>query len=247
MKKLCYYFSVTCLLLLSFGVTGGSISYPVLGNLYMPQGTIEMWLIPQVEPMGENMLKKNYWGHPLFTVKQSDSSFQLLWMVRKGRSCPVALHAVGKTGLNHYLPVEKWGKGEPRHIAYCWDSGKDWWIIDGVEMPVKQHSEWHRASIGTQLRMILGSEKIHGMFVIDDLRISSVARRTDEVGFHHPGKLKNDPWTLLLDNFDSPIRDNGIQRTTPQVMTPAADGKSGGIPDRNCSFVPGISGTGLRL
>lgn len=246
MKNLYYCFGIITFLL-PFCGAGGTISYPALGNIYMQEGTIEMWLIPQVDLMAKNMFSKIYWRHPLFMMEQKGLSFQLAWLVRKGRSCPVALHVVEKAGLNHYLPVKKWDNKQPRHIAYCWKAGVDWWIIDGKKLPKKQHREWHRVPIDGQLRIVLGSERFQGFFVVDDLRISSVARRVNEVGFHYPGKLKLDQWTLLLDNFDKPFQCNGIHRTATQAMTPASDGKPGGIPDNNCKFVPSINGTGICL
>ena len=229
---------------------GGTISYPAMGNVELPQGTIEMWITPQFDPIDSDLAKKDYWGFNLVQIYQDDDNFIcLIWRSIKGRRGPFARHRQqGFRIPTNFSTISGWKKDEPHHIAYCWEGETDWWVIDGKKTnessskygPLKLH-------MNESMTIELGTAKVNEKFVIDDLRISSIARKEDEVGYHNPGKLGNDAWTLLLDTFDEPFECDGTTQTSPVIMTPSVSGQSGGIPDKNCKFVPGVSKSALSL
>jgi hypothetical protein len=83
---------------------------------------------------------------------------------------------------------------------------------------------------------------------MDDLRISSRPRREDEVGFHFPGRLRPDAWTLLLDTFDVPPSKPPVRQTKPILMMPSMDGAlQGGLLSSDAVYTPSVSGAGLQL
>ena len=78
--------------------------------------------------------------------------------------------------------------------------------------------------------------------VIDDLRVSTVARRPDELGFA-VGKLSPDPFTAVLDSFEADFEPDGKTATRPALILSGP----GGVPSKGCAFVPGRFGKALSL
>lgn len=242
--------SAAAALMCAQAASAGTVSYPALGNLELSEGTIEMWIIPQFDPVDEEDPSSRYWGFNLFEVRQDDDNFiNLIWRSQKGRNGPFARHRQqGFRIPTNWGVVTGWKKQEPHHIAYCWEGSNDWWVIDGKKTKVASSKYGSlKLHINETIQMVLGSPDVHGTVVIDDLRISSVPRNEDEVGFHQPGKLQADPCTLLLDTFDESFDCDGVRQTQPVIMAPSVSGQTGGTPDKKCKFVPGVTNTGLRL
>jgi hypothetical protein len=79
--------------------------------------------------------------------------------------------------------------------------------------------------------------------VIDDVRVSRVARNPEELGFH--GALKSDAHTAILDSFDNAaFAPDGKQTTKPELILAGP----GGTPSPDCEFVAdGKFGKALSL
>jgi len=227
-------------------VSAATLTYPALGNIDLSEGTIEAWIILKFDPTPDTV-EGTRLPFTFLTIKSDpDNYLWLLWRIRRSHTGP---YATSKSNGNKFTPnwglVEGWAEGEKHHIAFCWEQGRNWWIIDGKKMGEVKQGLRHNIPINERLKIVLGGRE-DGKLIIDDLRISLVARNETEVGFHAPGSLNVDPVTLLLDTFDDAFECDGIMQTKPEVMMPSTQ-QTGGVPDKRCEFVPGISGTGLKL
>lgn len=238
-------------MIFSNGVIAG-ISYPALGNIRLERGTIEMWVIPQFDPqsVAESVRERSsYWGSSFFQLQRSEGDFlQLMWRVnRNGSSGPYGRNrSEGMDFLVLWHVTEDWKQGEARHIAYCWEPGRNWWIIDGQQKVERKQALKHTMMLSESLDLLVGDPRQQQQIVIDDLRISSVPRAPHEVGYHNPGNLKVDAWTLLLDTFDQKFKPDGVIQTQPEVMMPRL-GQTGGVPAPGTRFVEGVNGYGMEL
>ncbi len=234
------------LLAISSHACGASLTYPALGNIDLGEGTIEAWVILEFDPVPTGSEKTSIPFSFLKLQSDPDNYLWLLWRIQKSNTGP---YATSKKDGNKFTPnwglVKGWSKGEKHHIAFCWKPDKNWWIIDGKKVREVKQSLQHAIAINERLNIVFGGRRA-GRVIIDDLRISSVARAESEVGFHRPGGLKIDPFTLLLDTFDKPFKCDGTKKTKAKVMIPSA-AQTGGMPDKKCKFVSGIKGTGLEL
>ncbi len=224
---------------------GARLSYPALGNIQLKEGTIEVWIVPEFEITGSN--DNIHIPFKFFNLQQDSNNY--LWLIWRLKATMTGPYATSRREGNKFTPnwalVEGWSTGEKHHIAFCWKQDKNWWIIDGKKMRETKQSLQHAIAINERLKMVFGGGLPNRM-LIDDLRISSIARNESEVGFHTPGNLKVDPWTLLLDTFDTPFECDGVKQTKPKIMMPSTT-QTGGIPEKGCKFVTGVKGTALRL
>lgn len=243
---------ILLLYLVFFNGVTATISYPALGNISLERGTIEMWVIPLFDPqsVAEQVRERSsFWGTSFFRVQQNENDFlQLMWRVnRNGSSGPYGRNRTGGVDfLALWHVTEDWKQGEARHVAYCWEPGRNWWIIDGKQEVEKKQALRHTMMIRESFELLLGDPRQRRQIVIDDLRISSVPRQPQEVGYHSPGQLKVDAWTLLLDTFDRKFEPDGVIQTQPEVMMPRS-GQTGGLPAPGTRFVEGVSGYGMEL
>ena len=262
---------VSWLVLLGIGwavvpaASAGHIRYPALGNIRLPQGTIEMWLIPTFEP--EAPIEGNLFVRRLFHVGQdADNALTLMWRTTVSTQPSTAVPAgvqrggfypTGRIGGKHYVPPVRawhvvgqhdqgWSKGEPRHVAFCWDGSRVWWIVDGEETVSRQQDRAIAFNIHEGTHIIIGRPQGETGFIVRDIRISSIPRSTETVGYHYPEGAPADLHTLLLDRLDEPFEPDGDQQTRPVVLAPMG-GHRGGIPDETTSFVDTPFGTGLKL
>ena len=65
--------------------------------------------------------------------------------------------------------------------------------------------------------------------------------KPDELGSR--GKLKPDPYTPILDDFQKPVKVDVRKRTQPAVLVAG----EGGLPSEGCRFVEGKYGKGVSL
>lgn len=229
----------------------GTLVYPSLGNVRPEEGTIEMWVFLEFGPAEPRERFEN--SFTMFRLETEPRNlFWLFWKKESRHSGPYAtLRADGRPYVPFWAvePVRGWKRGEKHHIAYAWKGARSWWILDGQSDEGSGEKRTQNAfpmswtlDTGTSFRVGNGAGKV----VIDDLRISSVARREDEVGYHSPGALRPDVFTLLLDTFDVSFKPDGVRQTSPAVMMPSAT-QRGGIPSPGTEFAPGVAGNGLRL
>lgn len=222
----------------------GDLRYPALGNLELRQGTIEFWLIPQFDPMAVE--SDRYL--PMLTVCQdADNYLTLMWRTHAGHTGPYATSM--SQGFKHvplWHLVKDWQPGQAHHVAYCWEPGRNWWVIDGQPQEPRKQSRQHDMRLSEHLALVFGDPDRQMNLVIDDLRISSVVRPPEELGHAQPGRVEADAFTLLLDRFDDAFTCDGRRQTSPEIMMPSAQ-QRGGLPGPGCRFVEGVSGYGLAF
>lgn len=226
---------------------GGALAdlrYPAHGNIRMDRGTIEMWLVPQFDPA--EPLTLPYFGRRLFEIRRDDDHrLALMWRAvissaegRVGRQS-AGLYPTGRSGGYNFANFTEvwpifgerglpWSRGEPKHVAFCWDEHRIWWILDGEivgEGPLLLPLDF---AINEDMELVIG-DAAGSRFVFRDLRISSVPRKPSEVGYHHPEGAPADFHTLLLDRLDRVVQDAaGRLETVPVVMMSGPDGRGGG-------------------
>jgi hypothetical protein len=140
----------------------------------------------------------------------------------------------------------RWSPGQPKHVAFCWDQERIWWIIDGEiqrEGPLLLPLNFE---LNEDMDLVFGDPN-GSRFIFRDLRISSIPREPSEVGYHHPEGAPADFHTLLLDRLDQSVEADGHRQTSPVIMTPGPDGRRGGRIDRRVPTVETKAGPGLAL
>lgn len=97
------------------------------------------------------------------------------------------------------------------HIAVVWRRGRAQAPLNGESVAA---SEGFKPMVLRKSRLLLGK----GAFVIDEIRLSSVARSLDQPGLRRV-KLKPDRCTLLLIDFET--KRAGQREVVPPVLWPA--------------------------
>ncbi len=243
--------------------TAAELRYPAMGNIRLDQGTVEMWLVPQFDP--EAPLTRPYTGHRLFQIQRDeDNRLALMWRAtiskaegREGKQA-AGLYPTGRSGGHNFAEFTtiwcfvgkngplRWSRGEPKHVAFCWDQERIWWIIDGEiqrEGPLLLPLNFE---LNEDIDLVFGDPN-GSRFIFRDLRISSIPREPSEVGYHHPEGAPADFHTLLLDRLDQSVEADGQRQTSPVIMTPGPDGRRGGRIDRRVPTVETKAGPGLAL
>lgn len=234
-------------------VSAGQLTYPALGNINSRQGTIEMWLTPRFDH--EQPIRGGFQGRNILTIRHDGENYlTLLWRIRVTERLGQqgGPYVTGRMGgqrftdfssLMYRVDTHAWKQGQARHIAYCWDGTENWWIIDGEPVNRTRMDKRIDFRVDEDLQIVLGDGR-DNPFVIRDLRISSIPRRPDEVGYHRPEGLAKDPFTLLLDPLNESFPCDGQQQTQPLIMMPSPT-QTGGLPDEDCQFVE--AGRGISL
>ena len=146
------------------------------------------------------------------------------------------------------LDVTGWGKDAWHHLAVTWRSGRDVEVFfDGKSAGTATWIPGLTRDVPSSARLALGvPDNYYGPnhLAVDEFRISSVARRPEELGFHRVPLLP-DPCTLLLENFEN-VSTAGTARVTSAAVL--ADAQA----PRQASLVggrlgPGKSGTAWFL
>jgi len=243
-------------LLICTGAYAGWVEYPALGNIYLEEGTIEMWVIFEFDPQAEGGNYKN----SLTMFHLSPGGRNLMWLLWRHVREHAGPYATVRVEGKKYIPfwetnqsnevVRSWKQGERHHVAYAWKGARSWWILDGKRFEgsaEKQRRNNFPMSFGVASDTVLRiGDDTDQRAVIDDFRISSIVRADEDIGYHFPGQLKPDPFTLLLDTFDVDFEPDGKRQTRPVVITPSETMK-GGTPSSGTQFVAGVAGNGIRL
>ena len=227
----------------------GTLTYPAEDNIDMREGTIEFWLKVCFDVQQHLPSTEKYHGL-LALVKLTGESGGVTmgyfagagYKPSAGLFCSLASKNDRLHGffLGDFLPKpDEW-----HHLALSWKGKKFWFHLDGEQRAEKTCLESIHLAFGPMgQHPIFFGDKWHrrAEMVIDELRISTIARRPDEFGCH--GKLEVDPYTLILDRFDGSFRPDGETRTAPTV----AFGGVGGLPSKQCEFAEGHFGKGLAF
>ena len=209
--------------LISFELKGevlGRIEYPAQSIFSLEEGTIERWIKFEFDP-GQTTEKQ--W-------LPKGAFFQFEIPEEKGDkgaifSITVALRNVGKysktgSACSFRIGLSIEGKEVPypvfvdctdwqnfwHHIAVSWKNGKELYVyIDGKKTGEMKFPYSIIRDIPKKAKIIIGTPNpwyYPNLLVVDEIRISSIARNPDDLGFYK-FPLLPDPYTLFLENFEN--------------------------------------------
>lgn len=253
---------VLCLLLQSFSilqaqdakplkigdVSTGTLTYPALDNLDLREGTIECWVKFAFNPL-DHLPAKDYFGMvTLLSFGTPRGGANVAFIVQAGQSNATWFSSMGPKPRIHGMYIgtptsDLFGKWQ--HLALAWKNRETRAYLDGklagnVEHIVSPYQVWGALDLQP---IFLGDRwSQRALMVLDDVRVSRIARAPEELGWA-VGELKPDPYTTLLDPFEDDFVPDGKRETKPHVI---ANG-SGGLPSAQCRFVPGKFGKGLAF
>lgn len=229
----------------------GMLTYPTENNLDLKEGTFEFWIKPCVDA-SRYLPANDYRGIlSIFNFSTESGSAGCIYYVggmykpMGGISISIGSKSgkIPGVGQGILLPKDEW-----HHLAFVWKDKEILLYVDG-KLGAKD------AGRGTLLKSLdeaLGVPKAlismgdkwgkAGRMVIDDLRLSAVARKPEELGFA-AGELKADPFAKILDPFECDFVPDGKTRTKPAAISFG----EGGCPSAACEFVPGKFGKGLAF
>lgn len=226
----------------------GTLAYPMEDNLAMAEGTIEFWVQTPLD-LQSVVSDGPYRGLlNLVEVQGSDGGFKMYlfsgasYTGTVGGFVSMGSRTVELTpfALGRFLPQS----GVWHHLALTWRDRTMTFFLDGKQRTQKTSIGRFATAFGTAGEKPLFFGDVHGaggMFVLDELRVSSVARSADELGFH--GMLAADPYTRILDRFEEEFVPDGSTRTKPDILFAG----EGGIPTKSCHFSAGKFGRGIAL
>ncbi|MCF7838785.1 MAG: LamG domain-containing protein [Candidatus Marinimicrobia bacterium] len=226
----------------------GTLTYPAEDNFAMNEGTIEFWVQTPVDLQAEISAGPYKGLLTIMEVRGAAGGFNLFAYTGASYSNRVGLWiSVGSVkaqlhpfGLGEFLPAP----GEWQHLALTWQGREMTFYLNGQPRAGKTFMESLDVALGIigEAPLVFGDPRgATGRFVVDELRVSSVARTADELGFHGP--LAVDPFTRILDRFEDDFVPDGQWRTAPEVIFAGA----GGRPSRGCQFTAGRYARGLAL
>lgn len=230
-----------------FGKTStGTLTYPALDNMSFEECTVECWIKLAYDP-APFLPAKDYQGFLSFlSVKAENGGVAIGYAAQKGQDKPQWFCSVSPKpvvyGFGFTPALMK--PGEWHHLAIVWKGPESMWYWDGKEVArSKQNAHFYQVFGSLRDATILFGDKWnrHALMVMDDLRVSRIARTPAELGFN--GELKADVYTTLLDSFECDFTPDGKTPTKPSVIFNGA----GGTATAPCTFVPGKFGKGLAF
>jgi hypothetical protein len=226
----------------------GTLTYPLKDNLDLREGTLECWV-----QFGVNVAD--------FLPATDYKTLAVLFAFEGEKGTMAASHFVGSIfgadkGGWYFRPGPKpmllpvsaaamWKKGDWHHVAFTWKEKLMRLYMDGKEAGQRDQQASLQESfqvVTDQLLMFGDKWHVAGRFALDDVRVSTIARPTEELGFH-VGELKPDPYTSLLDPFECDFVPDGAQLTQPRAILAGTGGK----PSKGCRFVDGKFGKALSF
>lgn len=215
----------------------GSIELPALGLFDFTEGTVEAWVQFEFDSRGWEQEKGIYqWRGRWFTfeapVNDTDLGAEVvieyglknhgrLGRIEPGCNWRTAFVVDGQKVPHPLLPAcTTLEPGTWHHFAITWHDGRivrayiDGELAQEMEFPYSI-----RRSVPSAARIVIGHPLNvgHNLVAIDDLRVSSVARAPEDLGFHQ-APLQADPQTLLLLDFETISEQDGQRMVTPAVM-----------------------------
>lgn len=237
MRKLSVASAITVLVAGAALASAGSIELPARELMDFEEGTIEAWVMFEFNPEGWQEDEGVYqWRGRWFTFIAPQTETDLgakvvieyglknhgrLGRIEPGCNFRTAFYHDGQKVPHPLLPAcTKMARGSWHHYAITWSGGRfvraylDGELAQELEFPYSVMRD-----IPAEARIIIGHPEISGfnLIAIDDLRISSVARSAQELGFHH-APLQPDPHTLLMMSFDAMAEGEGGLEVTPEVI-----------------------------
>lgn len=220
--------------------------YPAQDNLDMREGTFECWVRLGFEP-SEGLPAAQYTGFLTFLgLEGENGGLNLSYQAQGGTKEPgwaCSMHPSSYFTTMLAAP-ELWRKGEWHHFALVWKGADTILYTDGKVSGAYRHERSLFLGFGpvaTKQIFIGGKWGVNAMMTVDELRLSRVARKPEELGFHGP--LKPDVYTSILDSFEGDFTPDGKTSTQPAVMLSG----QGGTASSPCQFVEGKYGKALSF
>ncbi|MFO8081204.1 MAG: LamG-like jellyroll fold domain-containing protein [Armatimonadota bacterium] len=258
--------SIPLVLVLTLPVTAfaqpaaGTIELPALGLFDFTEGTVEAWVSFEFDPRGWQEDEGVYqWRGRWFTFEAPETETDLgatvvsefglknhgrLGRIEPGCNWRTAFVVDGQKVPHPLLPTcTELEPGTWHHFALTWrDARVVRAYIDGELVEEREFPYTINRPVPEGARIVIGHPEGTGFnrIVIDDLRISAVAREPGEFGFDH-APPEPDPNTLLLLDFEQ-IADGAIR---PAVMARADAPETFTI--RGGRIVDGRTGQGFAL
>lgn len=219
-------FSITpLLLLLAFPVaaqtparTYADLVYPAAGNIELDEGTVEVWVIGQFDAAGP-VTNSSSWCTP-FNLVFPDASYTLTYITWGKAFAQIGYAAVNNSYV--WRPVKPWKPGEFHQVAWTWNGRMRSVYVDGeaggkgAKGEAPRELEVESMLMGNLSVGVLHVGKQASPLVVDEIRISSVARTPEEIRGSWDKAPGRDAHTLLLDHCDG---------GPAEVVTGAAGGK----------------------
>lgn len=248
------------------------ISYPAAGNLRAEQGTIEMWFRFEEEPEGSGQRTLHYF--PIFFIHVEGEkhprvsfAYQTIWGTNHFHfffSSVITMD--GQVIQSPYVTTIEEGQGtkpDPRgppifiprmhkgdwhYLALAWTNGLDKSTVsmhlDGklVIRPTELPGTLWSDIDATSLRLMNAPN--HDNIAVDELRISDIARSTEQItNAFTRGVFVRDEHTLLLDHFDR----IGENQTVAEQISGYSGEKGGKVWNKFQELVDGRFGKAIRL
>ena len=255
-SRFSFLMTITLMMMCSMALADnppGKLLYPSR-NLDFEEGTIEFHyrfakdIAAEFLPTG-----KNYLGIAnFFSIRGADGGFSLGYFGGASMQ-PKAGHYVGSSSTaynirggilsgKHVVPKGTW-----THVAIVWAGNSIECRVNGKRTGGREFNKSVRyvyGSISDRPLAFGGQYSNKSAFVIDNLRVSKIARSSDELTLH-PENRKADVYTTLWDTFETiEIQEDQPVASRPDVM---AFGETAAIVSRNCKLAEGVEGRGLFI
>ncbi len=234
-----------CLILVAANFAiAGNLNLPVADLLKMEEGTIEFWFksdrdLAKIKAGGKGYNHIN----TLFAFKTENAGILSCNMYFNGDKGPLisVSQSFDKGKAMPLGPCQiELKSNEWYHIAYAWNGKKSILFLNGKELHECTQNAEYSVLFGKVVgNLTFGDNYGNYGLSIDEIRLSSVRRNTNELGFN--GKLSGDIYTVFLENFDTEFKPDDKTSTTPVVSS----NSKGIIPTAESKFVEGKFGKGM--
>ncbi len=262
MRKLPELFVFALLLATARVSAAAGIVFPGQFVFDLQEATVEAWVLFDFDPAEVETgiwQAKGAWFEFSIPKKENDlgSSFSIIYGLKgTGRRTPSGSACYMRVGFAidgkevphpSLIDCTSWGKNNWHHVAVTWKEGRHLRVyVDGKQL-VQQEYPWSIVrDIPSLAQVVIGFTGYLPVnaVAVDEVRISSIARDVEDLGFFQT-PLRADPATLLLENFESVYEKEGKLWTKPAVVVVTSDKAE--YPVIGGRIVPGKAGKGLLL
>ena len=238
----------------------GTITVPAQNLMDLEEGTIEAWVRFDFEPAHASDLRwRSIASLAFLEIPKSEgergASLHIGWgqtcSTRHNRTtrrtvCRVAFVKDGKQ-VPHPVTVDvtAMGKGKWHHMAVTWSEGRRVRVyLNGKDVGGRELAWPATCDVPSNARLVIGWPRyIHdNAITVDEIRISSIARKPEDLGGHRV-PLEPDPFTLFLENFEQVTGAEGKRTTKPYRI----DADATPLPIVGGDIVPGKHGRGYAF
>lgn len=204
------------------------VSYPLEGNLNFEEGTIELWIKPEIDLDSEEA-RKSFYSFFLLRIAlgnklAKNGGLSITWNPNLG----LYVYGGRKDGdplknLPTCWPKKmKWEKDVWHHTAFTWQNKEMALYADGKLIDKRIAAASFPYDKEGFIMLGFADSKVS----VDEFCVSSVARSPEDIEKRHKGELIEDEYTLILDHMES--LDEGIPgRQLNKDINTIVEGKYG--------------------